>query len=191
MVSQKLIKKALLVGVLLVSTAIVATIAFKQMQTASPEPAFRSNSPDMDMTMVNASFSEMRGDAKLWDLTAAQADYDKDTGEVFLQQLLANIYDERAGKLQITAKSGFYDEKKRLISMTGDVEVLTKQGMSLETDQLDYLPDQDLVKTDRPVKVKDNRLTLTAVGMELFPNTEQVKFHHQIHSVIEVKNARK
>jgi len=191
MANQKRIKQALMAGVLLVSIAIAATIAFRQMQLSPPEPSLRSSSPDVDMTMVTASFSEMRGDAKLWDLTAEQADYDKDTGEIFLQQLLTNIYDDKAGKLQITARNGFYDEKKRLISMTGDVQVVTEKGMTLTTEQLDYLPDQDLIKTDKPVHLKDNRLTITAIGMELFPGTEQVKFHHQINSVIEVKNARK
>lgn len=143
------------------------------------------------MAMTRVSFSEMRGDEKLWDLTADTAEYDKDKGLVRLQKVRTEIYEGKAGGAVITSRQGVYDEAARIVRMNGDVHIVTRRGMVLDTDQLTYRAAEGELATDLPVKVVDGRLRLTAIGMLLFVKDEKVHFNRQVQSVIEGKNAKR
>lgn len=185
MAASKRIRQILAAVILVISAAIAGTVVLKQLRSAPPDAPSRNSSPDIDMAMSRASFSEMRGDAKLWDLTAERAEYDRQTGLVRLHTVRTEIHESTAGGALLTSQTGLYDEQNRIVRMDGRVRVVTRRGMVLETDRLEYRPARGVVSTDRPVRVTDGRLTLTAVGMDLFLKDERVSFHRQIHSVIE------
>jgi LPS export ABC transporter protein LptC len=93
--------------------------------------------------------------------------------------------------MAITSQSGIYNEGSRIVQMKGKVHVVTKRGMVLDTDFLEYRSAEGVVLTDRPIRVTDGRLTLTAQGMYLIIKDEQVRFHHQIQAVIEGHHAQR
>ena len=142
------------------------------------------------MAMTRVTFSEMRGDEKLWALTAEKADYDKEQGLVRLEVVRTEIYEGKAGGAVITSQKGVYNEASRIVRMNGKVHVVTKRGMVLDTEQLEYRAAENLLVTDKPVRVVDGRLHLTAVGMTLHTKDEKVRFHQQVNSVIEGRNAK-
>lgn len=183
--ASKRIRQILAAGILGISAAIAGTVALKQFRSVPPDAPPRNSSPDIDMAMSRASFSEMRGNEKLWDLTAERAEYDKETGRVRLHLVRTEIHEGAAGGALLTSQTGLYDEPNRTVQMDGRVRIVTRRGMVLETDHLEYRPARGVVSTDRPVRVTDGRLTLTAVGMELILKDEQIRFRRQVHSVIE------
>lgn len=191
MAASKRIRQILAAAIIVASVAIAGTIALKQFRSASPQSTPRTTSPEIDMAMTRVAFSEMRGDEKLWDLTAEKADYDKEQGLVRLEVVRTEIYEGKAGGAVITSQKGVYNEGSRIVRMNGKVHVVTKRGMVLDTEQLEYRAAENLLVTDMPVRVKDGRLHLTALGMTLNTRDEKVRFHQQINSVIEGRNAKR
>lgn len=191
MATSKRIRQILAATIILASLAIAGTIAVKQFRSSVPTTPPRSSSPEIDMAMTRVSFSEMRGDVKLWDLTADTAEYDKDKGLVRLQKVRTEIYEGKAGGAVITSRQGVYDEAAGIIRMNGDVHIATRRGMVLDTDQLTYRAAEGDLVTYGPVKVVDGRLRLTAIGMVLFVKDEKVRFNRQVQSVIEGRNAKR
>lgn len=191
MAASKRIRQILAAAIIIASVAIAGTIALKQFRSASPQPTSRTTSPEIDMAMTRVAFSEMRGDEKLWDLTAEKAEYDKEPGMVRLDVVRTEIHEGKAGGAVITSQKGVYNEASRIVMMSGKVHVVTKRGMVLDTEYLEYRPAENLLVTDRPVKVVDGRLHLTALGMTLNTKEERVRFHQQVNSVIEGRNAKR
>ena len=173
------------------TVALMAAILFRQFRATPPETASKPISPEVDMSLSKLTFSEMKGDEKLWDLTAERADYDKEAALAKLTGVKTDIYDGKAGGVTITSKKGRYHEAQHLVIMQEKVHAVTKKGMVFDTEQLEYHSGPGLVTTHHPVKVVDGRLTLTAQGMEMSLQNEDVRFRGAVHAVIEGAHAKR
>lgn len=191
MLSARRIKQIVAVAIVLPTVALVTVIVLRQMRAAPPESVSRTSSPTIDMTMQKLRFSEMGDTAKLWELVAERADYDKEPGLVQLTAVRLETFDDKTGGVVITSKTGSYQETKRLVTLVGSVRAVTRKGMVVNTERLEYRPANGTLITDRPVSVVDGRLKLTARGMEGSLKDEKVHFLHQVNAVIEGRYAKR
>ena len=118
--ASKRIRQILAAVILGISAAIAGTVALKQFRSVPPDAPPRNSSPDIDMAMSRASFSEMRGNEKLWDLTA-EREYDKN-GRVRLRLVRTEIHEECGGRGAATSQTGLYDEPNRTVQMDGGLD---------------------------------------------------------------------
>ncbi|MDK9717996.1 MAG: LPS export ABC transporter periplasmic protein LptC [Trichlorobacter sp.] len=191
MPNTRQIRRILAVVIVASTVALVVAILFRQFRSTPPETASKSISPEVDMSLSKLTFSEMKGNEKLWDMTAERADYDKEAALAKLTGVRTEIYDGKAGGIVITSKTGRYHETQRLVIMQEKVHAVTKKGMVFDTEQLEYRSGPGLVVTNQPVKVVDGRLTLTAQGMEMSLHQEEVRFRGAVHAVIEGAHAKR
>ncbi len=82
--------------------------------------------------------------------------------------------------------------KKALLSGNGENAYLTdevrlvraaRDGNSeliMETDWLHVMPEEHIAKTDRPVRISDANMLITAVGLELNSETRVLKLHSNV-----------
>jgi lipopolysaccharide export system protein LptC len=85
------------------------------------------------------------------------------------------------------AKHGNISSKGDVVLLHGDVEVLreasTQQsGLTLQTDYLNIMPDQNLANTDRTVTIVDAHNIVRATGMEMNNKTRTLKLLSQVRS---------
>jgi len=191
MPNTRRIRQILAAAIVVASIALVVAIVFRQFHSAQSENVSRPLSPEIDMSLARLNFSEMRGNDKLWDLAAERADYDKKTGTVKLTAVKADIYGGKAGGMVITSESGSYLEALHLVKMQKNVKAVTKKGMVFTTEQLEYRTEPGLIRADRPVKVVDGRLTLTAHKMDMSLNDEIAHFKGAVDAVIEGYHAKR
>jgi len=189
--SPRRIKQILAIAILVPTLVLVVVIVSRQQRASSPESVPHASSPDVDMSMNQVRFSEMRDDATLWELVADRADYDKEPGVVHLKTVRLETFEGKTGGVVITSQTGKYQESKQLVTMEGTVHAVTRKGMIFDTDQLLYLPATSRLLTDRGVSVLDGRLRLKAIGMEASLKTEQVRFLSQVNAVIEGNHAKR
>ncbi len=187
MPSNRRIRQILAVAIVAASVSIVGTIVVRNFNAEAPETPSVKNAPEIDMAMTKLRFSEMRDDAKLWELVADRADYDKEPGKVNLSGLMLETFEQKTGGVVVTSRSGSYEESERLVKMKDQVHAVTRRGMTLDTEYIEYRPATGMLRTDLPVKVADGRLTLKAQGMQLSMNDELVTFLHNVDASIEGK----
>lgn len=172
------------VVIVVASAALVGAILVRQFRLNTPESASQPISPKIDMSIAKLNFSEMRGNDKLWDLTADRADYDKKTGITTLISVRVELYGNKTGGMVITSENGWYHEAEHLVTLKKNVHAVTKKGLVFDTEQLEYHTGPGVVMTDQPVKVLDGRLTLRAKGMNMTLNDEKVLFRGAVDAVI-------
>ncbi len=187
MPNNRQIRQFLAVAIVAAVVLLVGKVAVKNFTLDAPDNPSVKNSPGIDMAMNKLRFSEMKNDSKLWELVADKADYDKEPGIVQLSALRLETFEQKTGGVVVTSKNGNYFEPDRLVKMRDQVHAVTKRGMILDTEYLEYRPVTGIIQTDKPVSVLDGRLSLKANGMELFLKEETVVFMGQVDATIEGK----
>lgn len=185
MISPRNIRYAL---ALLVSTAIigiVAAISFQGSRAPLPEQVSRQIPHNIDVSLNDARFSEMREGTTVWELVASQADYDKSGEKVSLDRVAMTFFNSRPnGKVTVTADKGEYANASRDVYLRGRVHVVSESGMSFDTDSLDYIARKGIFRTDDKVQFQHERIKLTAIGMELDAKNETSRFFKMIEADI-------
>jgi len=186
MVSPRNIRFALALLVTAAIVGIVAAISLKGFRTTSPEPVSQQLPQNIDVALQNARFTEMRDGATVWELVAKRAEYDK-TGDVAYLSEIHMVYARTRthGSITLTASKGEYSNSSRNIRLRGKVHVVTESGIVFDTETLDYLAEPSLFRTADRVDFHHERLSLAAIGMELFAKTETSRFFKPVDAVVE------
>jgi LPS export ABC transporter protein LptC len=186
MVSPRNIRFALALLVTAAIVGIVSAISLKGFRTTSPEPVSQQLPQNIDVALQNARFTEMRDGATVWELIAKRAEYDK-TGDVAYLSEIHMVYAKTRtnGSITLTASKGEYSNSSRNIRLRGKVHVVTESGMVFDTETLDYLAEPSLFRTADRVDFYHERLSLAAIGMELYAKTETSRFFKPVDAVVE------
>jgi LPS export ABC transporter protein LptC len=186
MVSPRNIRFALALLVTMVIIGIVAAISFKGSRTALPEPVFKQLPQNIDVALHNARFTEMRDGVTVWELVADRAEYDK-TGEVAYLSDVRMVFAKTrsSGTITVTASKGDYAGANKNVRLRGKVHVVTESGMTFDSESLDYFAGVSLFQSAERVDFHHERLSLSAIGMELDVKTETSRFFKSIDAVVD------
>lgn len=164
---------------------IVAAISQKGSKSTPPEPVPQHIPKNIDLALQDARFTEMRDGKVVWVLVAERAEYDKD-GEVANLTGIKMDFKKTltAGAVAVTAANGSYSDKSKIVKLRGKVKLVTEDGAVFETESIDYIADRSSFITKTPVKLRHQRLGLTAHGMELDVRSQLANFHKPVDAVI-------
>lgn len=89
--------------------------------------------------------------------------------------------------IHASAKRGMVSSKGDEIFLHDDVEVLREASakqdqLSLQTEYLHVIPDQNLTDTDRAITIVEDHTTVHAIGMEMNSETRTLKLLSQVRS---------
>lgn len=87
--------------------------------------------------------------------------------------------------IRASAELGTLSSKGDEVFLRGDVEILRESsansdGFSLQTEYLHIIPDQDLVSTNRAVKIIEAHSTVSAIGLEMDNKARTLKLLSQV-----------
>jgi LPS export ABC transporter protein LptC len=191
MVSPRNIRLTLALLVAMVIIGIVAAISFKGSRTALPEPVSQQIPQNIDVALHNARFTDMRDGVIVWELVADRAEYDK-TGDIAyltdVHMVFAKTHSN--GTITVTSSKGEYSNASRNVRLRGKVHVVTESGMVFDTESLDYQAGPSLFRTVERVDFRHERLSLAAIGMELYVKTETSHFFKSIEAVVDAVVSR-
>ena len=99
---------------------------------------------------------------------------------------LTSLSTERPA-IHVTAKQGIISSKGDEIFLHGDVEIrrearAQQAAFTLQTEYLHALPNQDLLDSDRPVKMIEAHNTIYATGLEMDNKARTIKLLSQVRS---------
>jgi lipopolysaccharide export system protein LptC len=82
-------------------------------------------------------------------------------------------------RMTITADSALVNQEQNQIDLTGNVDITrpgskTTQPMRVRTEALTLLPDEDIAKTDKPIRMTLGAASVNGVGMVANNATQQL-----------------
>lgn len=140
---------------------------------------------NIDVALKKARFTEIQDGAVVWELAAERADYDKGGNTAYLVDIKMEFKPTKThGAITVTADSGKYFSTEKNIYLKGHVHVLTEDGASFKTDTIKYEGSTAQFSTNDPVTFRQQRIQLTAVGMDLGVNNQKAHFYSSVNASI-------
>lgn len=177
-----------LLAVLVITAFIgIAVVIYRNGSGSRPpvDPALRQIPQNIDIALNNASFSEIKDGLVVWELTAGQAEYDK-SGEVAHLSGIRMVFDRNreSGSITVTAEHGDYFSNSNNITLKGKVHVETDTGIVFDTESIDYKASESRFRTRDKVFFRQQRLSLTASGLELDVKGQQAHFDKAVDATV-------
>jgi len=160
-------------------------------QQVQPEPPKPDSSTRHDPDSIVENFSAVRlnrqGTAHFI-MSAKRMLHYPDDDSTILEAPRVTLLAENRPTMLATARTGTISSKSDELFLEGDVEVLRDAGIQqdrfrLQTEYLHFIPDQDMVNSNRAVTLVDANTTVTAIGLELNNKTRSIKLLSNVRSV--------
>jgi LPS export ABC transporter protein LptC len=186
MVSPVYIKPLLALLVIAAIISIAAVVLRNSPHGAAPELSANQKLPhNIDVALKKARFTEIQDGLVVWELVAERVDYDKDGDMAYLSDIRMEFQKTRShGAVTVTADSGEYTSLAKDVRLNGHVHVTTEDGGSFKTDSIVYNGAAAKLSTTDPVVFRQQRLQLTAVGMDLSVNNQTARFFSSVVATI-------
>jgi LPS export ABC transporter protein LptC len=140
---------------------------------------------NIDVALKKARFSEIQDGLVVWDLVAERVDYDKGGDTAYLSDIRMEFKNSRShGTVMVTADNGEYSSSVKSVRLKGHVHLVTEDGASFQTSSIVYTGATSQFSTVEPVYFRQQRMQLTAIGMDLSVKDQKAHFHSSVDASI-------
>ena len=140
---------------------------------------------NIDVALKKARFTEIQDGLVVWELVAERVDYDKGGDTAYLSDIRMVFQGTRShGAVTVTADKGEYSSQAKDVRLKGHVHVVTEDGASFNTGSIVYRGAAAQLSTADPVIFRQQRLQLTAVGMDLSVKNQRARFLSSVDASI-------
>ncbi|HIJ87250.1 MAG TPA: LPS export ABC transporter periplasmic protein LptC [Desulfuromonadales bacterium] len=177
----------------LLALAAIIAIAAVVIRNGSPEskpvPSIVQQLPqNIDIALNKARFSEIQESLLVWELVAERAEYDKTGDMAYLKDIRMEFQKTPSqGAITVTADSGEYFFAKKDILLKGNVLVVTDKDARFDTEQIAYIGALDQFTTKAPVLFRQQRIQLSATGMDFGVKSQKANFKSLVVASIVMK----
>ncbi len=186
MVSPVYIRPLLALLVMAAIIGIAAVVLRNGSHESAPVPSVNQQLPhNIDVALKKARFSEIQDGLVVWELVAERVDYDKRGDTAYLTAIRMEFpHTGSHGTVTVTADSGEYSSAAKTVRLNGHVHVVTEDGASFKTSSIVYTGVTAQFSTAEPVTFRQQRLQLTAVGMDLGVKNQRARFYSSVDAAI-------
>jgi LPS export ABC transporter protein LptC len=189
MILSGYIKPLLALVVIAVIVGIAAVVFRNGSSVSGPVKSVNQQLPrNIDVVLKKARFSEIKDGKVEWELVAERVDYDKSGNTAYLSDI--RMMFPKTGShepMTVTADKGEYTSLDKTVHLNGHVNVVAEDGASFKTNSLLYTGASAHFSTTDPITFRQQRLQLTAVGMNLGVDDQQARFFSLVDAIIVMK----
>lgn len=163
----------------------------------NPEtPGGGAKSSEPDYIVENFSFVRMTPEGKPgYVLSGATLSHRPDVDVSDIDKPVMHNMTPGRPPMTVTAKTAKVLHVQNQIDLAGNVDVErpafgTTKALSIRSEALTALPDEEIVKTTLPVEIKLGAATLTGVGMQANNATQKLHVNSQSHIVYPPRQSR-
>lgn len=135
-------------------------------------------------TLERVVFEGYRQGTREVEVSAASAEVDPVARVATLEAVKISFSDARRGAIVVTAESARLDLRSDDFVLNGRVQGLTGAGESFEGSEVRYDAKEKKLRSDEPVRVYRENLTLAGEGMEIDTETRRVKIEGKVRTVV-------
>ena len=186
MVSPVYIRSLLALLVIAAIIGLVTVVSRSVYRDSAPVKSTSQQLPhNIDVALKKARFSEIKDGQVIWELVAERVNYDKRGDTAYLSDIkMVFQHDRSHGAVTVTADTGEYAGDEKNVRLNGHVHVVTEDGASFITSSIVYRGASTMFSTADPVTFRQEKLQLTAVGMDLNVRSQRARFFSTVDAVI-------
>jgi len=185
MANPSKIRHLLAVGIVGAVVLIVTTLVLNAPNRGGKDASLPALPRNVELSLSNVHYTEVKGDTKQWDLFAEKGEYDRSRDLTLLSAVkLVLPGDKKSGEIVLRANQAEYFNATKDVLLQGNVAATSVSGMAFSTQKAFYRSASAEVTTDNPVHFSDERLTVEGVGMVLNVKTKDVKILRDVRATV-------
>ena len=144
-------KYKILIGVLIIFFICLVTWVIRT--TPKAPPVQERIDPPTVMEYEGNVISEEKNGVKVWELTADRIVMDSTTQMAEIENVKGKFFQEDGKVLEITGKSGSYNQQTKDVHVEGEVVVIDGDGAKLTSENLDWKGSEEKITATKDVKI--------------------------------------
>ena len=138
-----------------------------------------------DQVIADFQRTETREGALVWKLKAARGEVYQSDHQVDLREMTVDFYDEQGVRhSRLSADSGRVDSQTQDMEARGHVVVENHEGVVLQTNQLRWVSDEELIRSEEEVLIIRGESRLRGRGFVGDPTLERFRILEEVDAVV-------
>lgn len=179
------IRHVLATIIILAILYLAVSLVLKLTQTMPQDTRLPVLPRNIELSLNNIHYSEVKDGVKKWELFADKGEFDKAKNVTLLMAVRFVLPDTGSnGTITLTADHAEYQNETKNVTLSGNVLARSDSGMEFTTSRVFYDASRALVTSQDRVRYTDGRLTVEGIGMELAVRTKNVKVLRDVQAIV-------
>ncbi len=172
----------LAIGLAAVLAAVVAKRYQPQLTVQSVAPMLPAG---IDLALQKIDYTHTEGGVARWRLVASRAEHQAESKLMLVKDLELTFFDEKGERLlDLEARNGQISSDYSAVEVRDDVTLVHRNGYTLQTASLRFNQADGIIRTEDPIRLTGQDLTMNGVGLRVELAKRQVHVLGQVHAVL-------
>ena len=178
----------LLLLALILAATLAAIVALRYRPAGQLAEVVKALPSGVDLALQDINYTHSEAGVARWRLVAKQVQHRAEQQGMVVADLQLTFFDPAGveqGKL--TARNGQVNADFSVVEVRGEVQIVSRNGYTLETDHLTYRQEDRSIRTDAPVRLVSKSMQLDGVGMTVDLATQRLQVHDKVRAVVQAQ----
>ena len=178
----------LLLLALILAGTLAAIVALRYRPAGQLAEVVKALPSGVDLALQDINYTHSEAGVARWRLVAKQVQHRAEQQGMVVADLQLTFFDPAGveqGKL--TARNGQVNADFSVVEVRGEVQIVSRNGYTLETDHLTYRQEDRSIRTDAPVRLVSKSMQLDGVGMTVDLATQRLQVHDKVRAVVQAQ----
>jgi len=178
----------LLLLALILAGTLAAIVALRYRPAGQLAEVVKALPSGVDLALQDINYTHSEAGVARWRLVAKQVQHRAEQQGMVVADLQLTFFDPAGveqGKL--TARNGQVNADFSVVEVRGEVQIVSRNGYTLETDHLTYRQEDRSIRTDAPVRLVSTMIQLDGIGLTVDLATQRLQVHDKVRAVVQAQ----
>jgi len=178
----------LLLLALLLAGALAIIVALRYRPSLELAEVVKSLPSGVDLALQDINYTHSEAGVARWRLVAKQVQHRSEQQGMVVADLQLTFFDpEGIEQGKLTARNGLVNADFSVVEVRGEVQIVSRNGYTLQTDHLTYRQEDRSIRTDAPVRLVSTMIHLDGIGLTVDLATQRLQVHNKVRAVVQAQ----
>lgn len=183
--SQTKRQKWILLGGLCIALVIAGVLVLRGMENRkAKDVTLKILTDEADVHIKNAHYTEVGDSGTVWEIDAESVRFIRKENLAYFDKVKIRLTLNDGNSYVMTGDRGVLRTDTKNAELGGGVAVTSSRGWRLDTDALKYTDADQVIRSEKDVRLKSPKLEIQGVGMSVHLKTEEVRLSSKVNAVL-------
>jgi len=178
----------LLLLALLLAGALATIVALRYRPSVELAEVVKALPSGVDLALQDINYTHSEAGVARWRLVAKQVQHRSEQQGMVVADLQLTFFDpEGIEQWKLTARNGLVNADFSVVEVRGEVQIVSRNGYTLQTDHLIYHQEDRSIRTDAPVRLVSTMIQLDGIGLTVDLATQRLQVHNKVRAVVQAQ----
>lgn len=178
-------QKWMLLGGLCIALIVAAVLILGGMEDRkAKDVTLKILTDEADVHIKNAHYTEVGEGDTVWEIDADSVRFVRKENLAYFDKVRIRLTLKDGDSYVMTGDRGVLRTDTKNAELGGGVVVTAGRGWRLDTEALKYTDADQVIRSEKDVRLKSSKLEIRGVGMSVYLKTEEVRLSSKVNAVL-------